>query len=255
MNFWPEDYQGAISLSFDDGLASQLEFALPALNDRSLQATFYLNPSGKDENPDRRCHWREFLAAWLSAHRMGHELGNHTLMHPCSLNINIDTEWRAGINLRDWTLERLEADVLEAQRRLMEVFPAQTHTSFGYTCYESEVGHGSGRVSSTPMIARHFVAARARGEMANDPLFCDLHHLSSWPGERQAGAFLIGLLELTLARGRWGIFTFHGIQEGHLPVGSTDFIELLDHLVRRRGQVWTAPVATIGHYIQQNRSA
>jgi hypothetical protein len=58
-----------------------------------------------------------------------------------------------------------------------------------------------------------FVAGRARGEFANDPRVCDLHCLSSWGVERQTGAFLIGLAELTLAQGRWAILTFHGIAE------------------------------------------
>jgi hypothetical protein len=94
-----------------------------------------------------------------------------------------------------------------------------------------------------------------RGELANDPRFCDLHHLSSWAVERQAGAFMIGLAELACALGRWGIFTFHGIQEGHLPVGDTDFMELLDHLTRRRDAVWVAPVADVAAHIRAQGAA
>jgi hypothetical protein len=59
-----------------------------------------------------------------------------------------------------------------------------------------------------------------------------LHCLSSWAVERQRGDFMIGLVEQAVSLGRWSIFTFHGIQEGRLPVRITDFIELLDYLKR-----------------------
>jgi peptidoglycan-N-acetylglucosamine deacetylase len=257
MTFWPSGCRGAISLTFDDGLPSHRAVAIPALNARGLRATFYLNPRGREDDPARPMPWRDWLAEWLPAHTAGHELGNHSLAHPCSLNIDIT--WGPGLNLLDWTLNQIESDALEAQRRLAELFPAQAATSFAYPCYESTVGRGAARTSYTPIVARHFIAARARGELrgelANDPRFCDLHHLSSWAVERQAGAFMIGLAELACALGRWGIFTFHGIQEGHLPVGDTDFMELLDHLTRRRDAVWVAPVADVAAHIRAQGAA
>ena len=254
---WPGSCRGAISLSFDDGLWSQQKIAIPALNERGFRATFYLNPLGREDDPQIDIGWRERLELWIPVQKAGHEIGNHSLRHPCSLNIKVD--WREGINLLDWTLEQMEADILVAQERISEVFPSQKATSFGYPCYESSLGRGEKRVSYTPLIARRFVAARAKGELqgslANDPMYCDLHHLSSWAVERQSGAFLIGLAELAAAYGRWGIYTFHGIQEGHLPVGDTDLIELLDHLDRRRDVIWTAPVAEVGRYISTSLPA
>lgn len=259
MNFWPEPYRAAISLTFDDGLRSQQEIALPALDQRGLRATFYLNPRGKDEDPGREETWEEYLRRWLPAHRQGHEIGNHTILHPCSLNIDVDGQWKKrGTNLLGWTLEQMEADMLEAQRRIMAVFPGQQHTSFAYPCYESTVGRGAGRVSYVPLVAKHFSAGRAKGELsaelANDPLYCDVHHLSSWPVERHTGAFMIGLVEGVLAQGRWGVFTFHGIQEGHLPIGDGDLIELLDHLARRKEEVWVAPVAEVGKFVKSSHN-
>ncbi|MDT7892902.1 MAG: polysaccharide deacetylase family protein, partial [Armatimonadota bacterium] len=43
---FPKGCRAAVSLTFDDGLKSQLEVAVPLLNDRGLRATFYLNPRG-----------------------------------------------------------------------------------------------------------------------------------------------------------------------------------------------------------------
>jgi peptidoglycan-N-acetylglucosamine deacetylase len=255
MSYWPKNKQGAISITFDDGMTSQLEIALPALNERGLQATFYLNPSGSEEDSGHGQGWHENLEKWIPASRLGHEIGNHSLTHPCSLNIN--EAWLEGKNLLDWNLEKIESDVLEAKQRLTACFPEQKNTSYAYPCYESTVGRGINRQSYVPLIAREFIAGRAkgelRGELANDPIYCDLHHLSSWPVERQPGAFMIGLVEQAIALGRWGIFTIHGIREGHLLIGDTDIIELLDHLIRRSDAVWVAPVATVALFINQHK--
>lgn len=250
---WPNGCAAAVSLTFDDGMGSQLMAAFPAMRERGLRGTFYLNPRGSEDDPRQTMPWREFLALWQPVAEAGNEIGNHSLRHPCSLNIDLDTEWGVtDSNLITWTLERIEADVLEAQRRIAAAFPAQERTSFAYPCYETAVGRGEGRTSYVPLIARHFVAGRARGDLANDPRFCDLHHLSSWPAERQSGAALIGLVERCVSAGRWGIFTFHGINEGHLPVAATDFAELLDHLVARRDAIWVAPVAEVASYIAEH---
>lgn len=244
MSFWPEPYRAAVTLTFDDGLESHLRTAIPRLEKAGLRGTFYLNPRGEDS-----AAWKN-LDLWQQAQARGHEMGNHTVVHPCSLNV--DLPWQQGHNLIDWTLEMIHADILEAQRRLDAAFPQQKRNTFAYPCYESTVGRGRLRASYTPFVAEHFVAARHKGEMqadlANDPLRCDLHHLSSWPVERQPGALMVGLVEQAARLGRWAVFTFHGIDEGSLLVGESDFSQLLDYLAGRQ-DIWTAPLVEIGAYV------
>src|SRR5207244_205031 len=73
---WQDDCHGAVSLTFDDGMTSQLQIAIPMLNDHSLRGTFYVNPRGDN--------WQERLEPWREAARTGHEIGNHTMAHPCT---------------------------------------------------------------------------------------------------------------------------------------------------------------------------
>ena len=242
---WPAECEGAVSLTFDDGLRSQLETAIPLLDEHGLQATFYLNPPRDGDEDD----WRARLAPWRAAAERGHEIGNHSLTHPCSQNFDF-----VGRGLEAMTLEEIEQDVLEAERRLRAGIPAQTVRSFCYPCYQSHVGMGTTRQSYVPVIARHFVAASGKGERANDPARCDLHDLWSWPAERMSGAALVGLAERAVGEGRWAILTFHGIGEGHLPVAEVDLRELCGFLARRRDRLWTAPVATIAARVQQWRA-
>jgi hypothetical protein len=253
MPFWPEPYRGAISLTFDDGLPSQLNLAVPMLDEAGLRGTFYLNPTGSQESAGVGDSWMERLEPWKPVQAQGHEIGNHSILHPCSLNNYL--EWQYGKNLLNWTLDQLAQDVLEAQRRIHEAFPAQKANTFGYPCYEDSVGRGKNRASYTPFIAGHFVAARQkgelRGELANDPIYCDLHHLSSWPVEFQQCEFMIGLAEIAVHLGRWGVFTFHGIDEGKLLIGANELQTLVDFLSRRK-DIWVAPLAEIGAYVREH---
>jgi hypothetical protein len=235
---WPAGCQGAISLTFDDGLRSQLETAIPRLEERGLRGTFYLNPRGDD--------WQTRLAVWRPAQQAGHEMGNHTISHPCSLNV--------GPVLQTWTLARIESDVQEAQRRLDVLFPGEEERSFAYPCYESDVGRGPTRQSYIPVIARHFVAARAKGfsMRGNHPIYADLHYLGSWGAERMAAREMVGLVEECAAEGWWGIFTFHGVNEGHLPISEHDLCGLLDYLAQHRERIWSATLARVARYVAEH---
>ncbi|MBX3014908.1 MAG: polysaccharide deacetylase family protein [Caldilineaceae bacterium] len=237
---WPSACQGAVSLTFDDGLASQLNLAIPMLDKYNLQATFYVNP---------RDNYQEQLIPWRAAAATGHEVGNHTISHPCSKNFAfISDNGRRG--LEEMSLADMEQEIVEAGRRISAVIPAQTAVSYGYTCYQPFVGRGANRQSYVPVVAKHCVAGRGRGERPNDPRYCDLWYLWSTPCERMTGAELVGLAEQAATQGRWTILTFHGINEGHLSVAAGDLEELCSYLAHNRERLWTAPVATIAQRVQ-----
>jgi peptidoglycan-N-acetylglucosamine deacetylase len=246
MDPYPENRKIAISLTFDDGMASQRGIAIPALEQRGLKGTFYLNPRGGDD-PDAPDHWLAVLGLWQSAYENGHEIGNHTLNHPCSLNIQASFLRK---NTRDMSLEDMAEEMDAAQARLQQAFPLLDENSFAYPCYESDVGQGIHRQSYVPLAARRFSAARARGEMANQPGFCDLHHLSSWNVEGMSGDAMIALIEEKVPVGHWGIFTFHGIDEGRLSVKESDFVQLLDYLADRPDDIWTATVTKVAKIVR-----
>ncbi len=236
---WPEGRSGAVSVTFDDGSDSQLQQAVPLLDERGLRATFYLIPTGE--------RWERNRAGWQAAAARGHEMGNHTLSHICARGFRDTLD--GPPTLDTVSLDKVEADILAAEERLRGAFPDHGPRSFAYPCYMSHVGTGPGRVSYVPLVAKHFVAGRGRGEFANHPLTADRHHLWSWPAERLHHWDLIGMAETCAAQGRWGIFTFHGIGDGHLPIARYDLAQFLDHLERRQDCLWTAPVAEVASAI------
>src|SRR6185436_4798555 len=71
---WPGQRQAAIALTYDDALGSQLDVAIPQLDAAGLKGTFFLMGREMGSNVPR----------WRAAAAKGHELGNHTVNHPCA---------------------------------------------------------------------------------------------------------------------------------------------------------------------------
>ena len=73
---WPNGKQVAISLTFDDARDSQVEGGTALLDQFGVKGTFYVVPGAVERK----------LEGWKRAAANGHEIGNHSLKHPCSGN-------------------------------------------------------------------------------------------------------------------------------------------------------------------------
>src|SRR5437868_7851332 len=71
---WPGK-KCAVVLTYDDALNVHLDNVIPLLDSLALKATFYLTAYSPG------CAKR--IDDWRKAAVRGHELGNHTLFHPC----------------------------------------------------------------------------------------------------------------------------------------------------------------------------
>ena len=73
---WPEGIRCAVSLAFDDARLTQVDKGIPLLNKYGIKATFYVSPEQLLQRAD---DWKQAVAN-------GHEIGNHTMTHPCTGN-------------------------------------------------------------------------------------------------------------------------------------------------------------------------
>src|SRR5689334_4883037 len=97
---WPDGKRAAVSLSFDDARLSQIDRGMEILDRHQVKATFYVSCGAVEQR----------LQGWKKAVAQGHEIGNHTLTHPCSGNFAFSRHNA----LEQYSLQRIEADILGA---------------------------------------------------------------------------------------------------------------------------------------------
>jgi hypothetical protein len=239
---WPNGKRAAISLSFDDARLSQVDRGLPILDGHGVKATFYVTPRMV----------RHRLDGWRRAVANGHEIGNHTLTHPCTGNFR----WSRKNALEDYTLARMEEEIVganEAVRKMLGLTPR----TFAYPCSESFVGRGRTLKSYVPLVARHFVAGRsAFNETTNDPMFCDLAQVQSIDADRGAFAKLQPFIENAVANGDWVVFFGHEVgEEKHQTVPAETLERLCRYAQDPANGLWIDTVAAVADYIAKTRKA
>jgi len=240
---WPEGVRVGVSLTFDDGRESQLSFGLPVLDGCGVKATFYMTPGSADPQ----------LADWQRVAEAGHEIGNHSVRHSCSGNFC----WAAENTLEDYTLEQMEAELLDAQAAMAERF-GQAPRTFAYPCGQSFVGRGEDCRSYVPLVARHFLAGRGfRDETFNDPSFCDLARLAGTEGDRLSFEQLRGVITDAALHESWVVLAMHDVgQQGSYQTVSADALrQLCEHCTDAANGIWIDTVEHIADYISRNRSA
>lgn len=237
---WPDGKRVALSLSFDDGRASQVEGGVALLDRHGIKATFYVTPSSVEARLDA---WKRVAAA-------GHEIANHSLNHPCSGNF----AWSRSKALEDYTLEGIEREMTEANRRIGELLGV-TPESFAYPCGQTFVGRGTGTQSYVPVAARLFVTARGwLDEAPNDPAYVDFAQLTGIESDGKDFDEILPIIEGASKSGMWVVLAGHDMRGNG---AQTTRLSMLDRLAAYALDpahgVWIAPVGTIARYVRDHR--
>lgn len=233
---WPNGARAAVSLSYDDARPSQLDNGLPIFARHGVRATFYVSPPAA----------RQRLADWRAAAAAGHELGNHTLTHPCSGNF----VWSRANALEDHTLESIEAELSGATAFIRDELAAPVST-YAYCCGQKHVGRGVNAQSYVPLIARHFTVGRGfRDENYNDPLYCDLAQANGIDADNTPFETLRSWIERATDAGSWVIFAAHDIADGPRQCMAPAVLDLLcAYCANPANGVWIDTVAAVGNYV------
>ncbi len=194
---WPEGKSLAVSLSFDDGRASQLDRGIPILNKYGVRATFFVNPSNITER----------LEDWKLALAQGHEIASHTMTHPCSGNF----VWSRRNALEELSLKDIAKEIDQAGDAIKRLFGIAPQT-FAYPCGQKFVGRGEAVNSYVPLVAKRFLTGRGwRDEAANDPSFCDLAQILGVELDGLSFREAQSWIEQTRKEGYWLVFCGHDI--------------------------------------------
>lgn len=241
--FWG-GHQGAVSITLDDGDVTQRDVSTACLDEFGFKGTYYLMGCCDDK----------YLESWAPHAERGHEMGNHSFHHRCSGTHNGRHEGQ----LEFTSLNQLEDEILQAQMKLAGFFPHQKNWTYCYPCYNLMVGRGVQKQTYSTVIAKHFLAGRAGGEigLANHPKGVDLSAVFGTAVENFTPWEMIGLIEeLAIEQHKWLVLVFHTIDGNCLPVSKKYFMQLLRYLDRRRSEIWTAPFVDVALKVAQWQDA
>jgi peptidoglycan/xylan/chitin deacetylase (PgdA/CDA1 family) len=238
---WPDGKRVALSLSFDDGRTSQVEGGTALLDRHGVKATFYVTPAAVERR----------LAGWRQAVASGHEIGNHSLTHPCSGNF----PWSRGRALEDYTLERMRTELVGANARIRDLLGV-TPVSFAYPCGQTFVGRGRATESYVPVAAELFATSRGwLDEAPNDPSYVDFAQITGIESDGKDFVAIRPILENAARTGFWVVLAGHEMADRG---GQTTELSMLDELLRYATDpangVWIAPVGTVAEYVRARRA-
>ena len=237
---WPKGKKAAVSLTFDDARPSQIDNGMPVFRARKVRATFYVQPGNVAQR----------LPGWKKAVNDGHEIGNHTMTHPCTGNYAFSRKNA----LEDMTLEDMAREIDTATREIEDALGVRPE-SFAYPCGQTFVGRGRDLRSTVPLVAERFLSGRLwLGEAANDPEVCDPFQLLAVESDGKTFEELKPLLESAAAEGRWLVLAGHEIGDGGFQTTLAKTIDALClYATDPANGLWIDTVGTIGRYVTEKR--
>jgi len=228
---WPHSKNGAVSLTYDDGLDSQLDLAVPALDRFGFKATFFLTFD----------NIRHRLGDWAALGREGHELANHTITHPCDLGPFTAASYA-----------RRELAPMESW--LGRTGPRLPVHSFAYPCDVTDLGPGDANRQEARfdrLLANMGIAAARTSEGEPNRPATALrrpHRLQALAVGFDATDFAAvdAYLDRAAKQGHWAILVFHDIAAVPTAAGQTAqamHAQILQAIADK--SLWCAPMARV----------
>lgn len=231
----------AVVLTYDDALNIHLDKVIPMLDSYKFKGTFYL--IGGSPNVANR------IEDWRKAAKNGHELGNHTLNHPCDGSLP-GMEWVTPENdLSKYTVARAVNEI-RATNALLKAIDGKSERTFAYPC-------GNLTIGSTyfyDLVKDDFVGAR--GVVAAYPSIKDvnLNDITGFAEVNSTAEQMIAKIEEAEKTGSFVVFIFHGVGGEHpLTIELEEHRKLLDYLKKREKDIWVAPMVDVAKYIKEKQ--
>jgi len=230
-----------VSLCYDDALPCHFESVAPLLERYGLRGTFY---------PHLQSRFLDDVAAWRKVAAAGHELGNHTIFHPC-----YDQKWLdRAYHLRHYSPQRWCDEVKVANAVLRSVDGCECRT-FGNTCHDNCIGEGETLVRIETLAPEFFIAAR--GEHTRQPVDFDRlnwYNLGNRGIDGHTFREIRSEIDALAETGGWMLYTIHSVgpRDHSLYVEENEHRQLIEWLDSKRDVILTAPVRVVAEALRGN---
>lgn len=232
---WPGNKKAAVCLTFDDGQDSHLDNAIPLLDSLDIKATFYC-PGNKESLYKRTSEWKKIV-------ENGHELGNHSLFHPCD---GSKFDWvKPEYDLNRYSLDQIRMELYTANT-LLKAVDGKTDRTYAYPCSNYKV---QGDTTYLHVVKQLFSAGRSDGPIPNTMENIDVNFMPSWGVDSPTGKELIAYVKEARAKGTIATFMFHSVGGGYLNVSNEALRELLIYLKENERDYWVDTFYKVTAYI------
>ena len=237
---WQEGKKMGLSLTFDDARLTQIDKGIPLLDKYGTKATFYVSP----QNMLKR------LDGWKKAVKNGHDIGNHSMLHPCTGNFL----WSRHKALEDYTQYSMRMELDSASKLIKETLGIHP-VSFAFPCGQTFVGKGINTKSYIPVVASLFETGRGwLDEGPNDPAFCDMSQLTGMELDGKSFDQILALIESAKSTGQWLILAGHEMNDEGIQTSYLNTIEALcKYAADPANGIWVDNVHNIASYIKEKR--
>lgn len=237
---WPEGKQIAISLSFDDARASQVDAGTALLDKYGVKGTFYVVPNSVKQR----------LEGWKKAVESGHEIGNHSFNHPCTGNF----PWSRQKAIENYSLKQMRNELILANKGIKELLGVEAEV-FAYPCGQTYIGRGSNTKSYVPVVSKLFLSGRGwLDEGPNAPQFCDLAQLTGMEMDGKDFNQILPLIENAKKSGAWLVLAGHEMgTSGNQTTRLSMLEKLIEYSQDPKNGIWIAPVGTVAKYIKNQK--
>ena len=227
----------AVVLTYDDGLNVHLTNVIPALDSLGLKGTFYVSDYFGGLNAQ--------IPGWRKAAANGHELGNHTVYHPCAGNLPGRSFVKADYDLSKYSIRRI-TDEIKTMNTMLKAIDGKSKRTFAYPCGDMKIGDSF----YLNGVKNEFVAARGVSGAMPSLGEVDLFNINCYGINGQSGDELISLVKQAMDKKALLVFLFHGVGGEHsLNVSLEAHRQLLIFLSQHKNEIWIAPMLEVSEYI------
>lgn len=231
----------AVVITYDDAINEHLDNAVPVLDSLGLKATFYITGFSSS--------MRSRLNDWKKIATKGHELGNHTMYHPC--NGGKGREWvPPDYDLTNYTVQRI-ADEVKTTNLLLQSMDGKTQRTFAFPCADTKIGDSA----YGNAFKNDFVAMRNVRSQMHTIDKVDLNDVDCYMVNNHSFKEMKIWVEQAVETNSLLVILFHGVGGGNgLDVSIPAHRELLIYLKQNEKDIWIAPMVEVAAYVKKWQS-
>ena len=227
----------AVVITYDDAINEHLDNAVPLLDSLNLKATFYLTAFSTSIQTR--------LSEWKKLPAKGHELGNHTLYHPCAGGVG--REWVSkDYDLTKYTVKRM-VDETRMTNVFLQALDGKTTRTFAYTCGDMKIGDSA----FMDGMKNDFIAARAVNNQMHKINEVNLYAVDCYVVNNNTAPQMIEWVKKAAETNSLLVILFHGVGGGNsLNVALPDHRAFLTYLKQNQQDIWVAPMVEVAQHVK-----